>query len=565
MNDKEIFGGSQSSVPKLPVKPAFIWPESRVHAGLAAYADQPPGRQLFTGADLISGLLVGVDDEAITWLDELLRSAPKIQIHLVLVLFAAGPTREAHLRSIDMLRKSIDGIEKTLKVHVLPMAELFGPDFKRMNLPPTVVQAHNSTTGQTVMSIGSVGDAGHDSFSVGSLNFVFHPDDAMRDVWRQWFQHVFSSSAPLSDATVQIPHLVPAKGDAEAARLWEEFAQACRALNAADGPGPAVDPVTGEILSDANGEKVVPWDAGITALDPLGQIFQQVYAKGWLVTVDEATRIEPLTIPVKATLLGQQSERTIGALKQKQSFTLQVLDDAADKAINKCRKVTDVMELLAYPLSQGNRWLPEAAKGLLERELKSKNEEGQKALRGALGGKSIKDFITSRAAQIRKDLDEMYRQLGQRHAVPEDKVKVVLDEVERRLGQALDARITPRAVYNRIGPPDLTATAPDENWNQPLSLLTRSARALRESLTDPYFPRNFSGLSFTDIEFQKACDVFGDVILTKADTALAKGELTRIEQILNEKLSSKEKCKGIWELITGAMPQRSKTPHTPHL
>ena len=558
MNDDEIFGGSQSGVPKLSVKPAFIWPESRVHAGVAIYADQPPGRQLFTGADLISGLLVGVDDEAITWLDELLRSAPKIHIHLALVLFAAGPTRQAHLRSIDMLRKSLDGIDKTLKVHVLPMAELFGPDFKRMNLPPTVVQAHNSTNGQTVMSIGSVGDAGHDPFSVGSLNFVFHPDDAMRDVWRRWFQHVLSSSVPLSDATVLIPHLVPAKGDAEAARLWEEFAQACRAPNAAAGPRPTVDPATGEILTDANGEKVVAWDGGKTALDPLGQIFQQVYASGWLVTVDEATRIKPLTIPVKATLLGQQSERNVGALKQKQSFTLQVLDDAVDKAIEKCRKVTDVMELLAYPLSQGNRWLPEAAKGLLEKELESKNEEGQKALRGALGGKSIKDFITSRAAQIRKDLNEMYRQLGQGDAVPEDKVKAVLDEVARRLAQALDARITPRAVYNRIGPPDLTATASDENWNQPLSLLTRSARALRESLTDPYFPRKFSGLSFTDIEFRKACDVFGDVIVTKADTDRAKGELTRIEQILNENLSSKEKCRGIWEVITAAKPQPSK-------
>jgi len=216
------------------------------------------------------------------------------------------------------------------------------------------------------------------------------------------------------------------------------------------------------------------------------------------------------------------------------------------------------MELLAYPLSQGNRWLPEPAKGLLEKELESKNEEGQKALRGALGGRSIKDFITSRAAQIRKDLSEMYRLLGQGDAVPEDKVNAVLDEMERRLAQALDARITPRAVYNRIGPPDLTATAPDENWNQPLSLLTRSARALRESLTEPYFPRKFSGLSFSDIEFRKACDVFGDVIVTKADTDRAKDELTQIEQILSEKLSSREKCRGIWEVITAAKPQQRK-------
>jgi hypothetical protein len=558
MNEKETSGVAGCGQLELSTRPTFIWPESRVHVGLAAYSENPPGRQLFKDADLISGLLVGVDDGTIKWLDELLSSAAEIHIHLVLVLFAACPTREAHLRSIDILRRSLDGIKKTLEVHLLPMEELFGSDFRRMNLPPTVLQAHNSTTGHTVMSIGSVGDAGHDLVSVGSLNLVFQPDAAMRDVWRRWFQHLLSSSASLDDTNVKIPYLVPAKGDGEAARLWEEFTRACRTDKAEASPKPIVDPATGEILADVNGKKVVAWDGGKTALDPLGQILQQVYGSGWLVTVDEATRIKPLTVPVKATLLGQQSERNVGALKQKQTFTLQVLDDEVDKAIEKCRKVTDVMELLAYPLSQGNRWLPEAAKALLEKELESKNQEGQEALRGALDGHSIKDFITSRAAEIRKDLNEMYRQLGQGDAVPEDKVKAVLDDVEHRLTLALEARITPRAVYNRIGAPDLTAVAPEENWNQPLSLLTRSARALRESLTDVYFLRKFSGLSFSDVEFRKACDVFGDVIVTGADVRRARNELTQIEQIVNREQSSKKRCVSIWQIVKGAATQVGK-------
>ncbi len=134
--------------------------------------------------------------------------------------------------------------------------------------------------------------------------------------------------------------------------------------------------------------------------------------------MDEATRIKPLTIPVKAKLLGQQSERIVGALRQKQSFSLQVLDNTVDKAIEKCRKVTDVMELLTYPLSQGNRWLPEAAKNLFEKELESRNEQGQKALREALGGDDIKQFIAKRTASIRKDLNDMYSQLGQGDAEP---------------------------------------------------------------------------------------------------------------------------------------------------
>ena len=161
--------------------------------------------------------------------------------------------------------------------------------------------------------------------------------------------------------------------------------------------------------------------------------------------MDEARASETDDHTGEGDVAGQQSERTVGALTQKQSFTLQVLDDAVDKAIEKCRKVTDVMELLTYPLSQGNRWLPEEGKGLLEKELKSRNEYGQKALREALGGNNIKQFIATRAEKLRKDLNDEYRQLGQGDAVPDDKLKAVLDEVERRLTQALDSRITPRA------------------------------------------------------------------------------------------------------------------------
>jgi hypothetical protein len=86
----------------------------------------------------------------------------------------------------------------------------------------------------------------------------------------------------------------------------------------------------------------------------------------------------------------------------------------------------------------------------------------------------------------------MYRQLGQGDTLPDELLNMVLTEVKTRLTAALDQRITPKAAYNRVGAPDLTVTAPDENWNQPLSLLERSARVLRKSLTDVYFQRRLS-------------------------------------------------------------------------
>lgn len=535
----------------LPTVPPFIWPDARQHEETGQYAELPPSRTLFANAGLISGLVVGHADKTVAWLSEVMQSELKRRVVLVVVVYPASPTREQHLRAISELWEARKHPDTTLEVKLLPV-QAFGGDAMewRMTLPPTVIQGVDEATGHTVMSIGSVGDAGCDAAILSSFNVVFRPDDALRDAWRKWFQYIVCRAAPLNDQTMTIPQLVPAKGDPEAAELWQAFMQACQDQESAAVATPIVDPVTGEVIADAEGKAVQPWDTGVTALDPLAQLLQQVYSNGWLVTIDEATRIKPLSVPVKATLLGQQSERNVGAVKQKQSFTLQVLDDEVDKAIEKCRKVTDVMELLTYQLSQGNRWIPDAAKGLLDKELQARNEQGQKVLKEALGG-DVKSFIARRKEAIRKDLNEMYQQLGQGKAVPADKLQTILDDIQKRLTTALDARVTPRAVYNRIGPPDLTAKAPPENWNQPLSLLVQAAKLFRESQTDAYFPRRLSGLAFTKDEFEKACDIFGDSILVKPDSGRAKEELKTLHEIPDADETPRARCDKVWAIIKG--------------
>ncbi len=533
----------------LTVAPPFIWPEARAHEGLAQYATQPPSREYFADATLICGLLVGPADQTVSWLTELVRGDLRRRIVLVLVVYPAGPTREELLRGVNELEAARKNPETSLDVRLLP-AQAFGGDAVewRMTLPPTVIQGVNEATGRTVMSIGSVGDAGCDNADLSSFNVVFRPDDALRDAWRKWFQYIYCRAVPLTEETIKIPHLVPAKGDPEAAELWSAFVHACMSPQALVPARPTVDPQTGEVTTDTEGAKVEPWDGGTTALDPLAQVLQLVYADGWLVTIDEATRIKPLRVPVKATLLGQQGERTVGTVTQKQSFTLKVLDDQVDKAFEKCRKVTDVMELLTFQLSQGNRWLPDSAKSLLERELKARNEEGQRILTEALGG-DVQTYIASRTEAIRKDLNEMYDRLGQGKAVPDDKLQIILDDIHKRLSTALDAQVTPRAIYNRIGPPDLTAKSAPANWNQPLSLLLQAARLFRNALTNAYFPRRLSGLSFARDEFERACDVCGDTILSVPDVSRAKEDLRKLDELAESDQSARARCQGVWAII----------------
>ena len=376
-----------------------------------------------------------------------------------------------------------------------------------MILPPSSVQVHDSRSGKTWLCIGSVNDFGCDDIYLGSFNLIFQPTDALRDHWRRWFQYIFSSSAPLNDQTCKIPNLVPAEGDFEATKMWADFEATCLLSQFDHNNQPEVDSDTGEVVANPDGSEIEPWDNGTTALDPLAQIFQQIYAEGWLVTIDETTRIRPLAIPVKAALLGQQSERTVGALTRRQSFKLEVLDEAVAKEIEKYRLVNDVMNLLSYLLSIGNRWLPEPAKCLLEKELEIRNIKGCASLKDTLGGNDVSEYIKKRKDSMRGDLNTMYKQLDQGESVPNDKFENVLNEVKTRLDLALNSRITPRAIYNRIAPPDLTTSAPPENWSQPYSLLLRSARLMRQSFTDNYFARRFSGLSFTEDAFGNAMNV----------------------------------------------------------
>jgi hypothetical protein len=535
----------------LSTQPPFIWPEARWHTKDSEYQSKPPFDSAIADADLINGVIVGAWNGTIQWVNGLMKKEGSCKVILVLLVYPACPTREEHLLKLLEIQNQIIGDDKKLDLRLLPFDLIYEKDFERMVLPPTVLQAQDSKSGKALFCMGSTGDSGRDNAKLGSFNMVFQPEDGLRNEWRKWFQFIFSYAAPLTAETARIPHLIPAVGDPAAAEMWTAFNNKCLGPEEGELVKPKVDPETGEILEEPDGATVKPWDDNKTKLDPLAQLFQQIYANGYLVTIDETTRIKPLAIPVKAALLGQRSERSVGALTQRQSFNLKVLDELIAKRIEKCRLVYDIMDLLSYPLSKGNRWLPETAKSLLERELTLRNKKGCSLLKEALGGNEVLTFINKRRDSIRQDLDSMYQQLGQGKSVPNDKVKSVLDEIQERLTLALNARITPSAIYNQIASPDLTASAPSENWSQPLSLLLRSSRLMRKSLTDTYFPRRFKDLSFVEDDFRKAMNIFDDIIVKEPDSHRAQMELLELEKIEKGTEGPKEKCNAVRDIIFG--------------
>lgn len=529
-----------------PTQP-YIHPSPSVLSGYEVYADDPVQEKLLADATVLSAVLVNAADRIVDLLKRILQNPHELKASIVLVLAPACGTRQDHLEVLlHLLDELPEGVD--LKVRLLHWHGVRGTD-TRMDLPPTTWVGLNADS-EAFMAIGSYGDGGHGEQRAGAFNMVFQPEALLLDEWRKWFQYTFSSAVPLTAAAVEIPYLVPPQGDPEANRLWQDYLARCTARNEVE-PRPKVDIVSGEVKEDAQGQPVEAWDGDRAKLNALALELQRVYASGYLVTVDETTRIKPFSVPLNAALMGQRSERKVGGVTQKQFFSLQVLDKDIEKGLEGCRKITDLVDLLSYPMSKGNRWLPKECKSLLEQEIERRNAQGLEILKTALGGKKPSEFIEQRLERIRRDVDDMYRTLGMGDRVPEGMFQEVRQMCERRLGSALETRITPRAVFNRISAPDLRSEAPDEHWNQPLALLTRSATMLRKYFTDAYMERQFRSLAVDPEDFLSAMDVFKDKVLDHRNITLIRKELAWLKEHEDKEMSAKERYQEVWKLIKG--------------
>lgn len=539
--------------------PPYIWPDSRTLIGLKKYKSIPPFKSILWNASLIGGTVVGVTEETVQLLRQLLDEVELCRLKLVFLVYPACPTRKKHLVDLKALQEQYTDPDRLSRVEfkVLPVSCRYGEDYEGFELVPTILEAVDRRSGKTTLCIGSNANLGMNHSDLWSFNTVFHASDAHCESFRRWFQVLFSASGQLNDSTVNIPHLVPAKGDPEAGRAWAEFVGVYTDDEELGAQSVEIDPSTGEVVADSNGLPVEEWDGGETKLDSLAQKIQEVYANGYLVTVDETTRIKPLTIPVSASLLGQESERIIGAVKKKLAFSLKVLDATTTREIEKYRTVTDMLGLLSYSLSKGVHWIPEEAKPLLDEELDEKNKQAVEALSHHLGDGSVDGFISKNAHRYRQDLNSMYRDLGGEGEVPDDAFSTILDMIRKRLEKAMDGRITPLVTYNQISAPQLNESAPPKNWSQPFALLLASSRLSRKSLTDSYFPRNFSKRSFEQDDYSKAMDVFGDVILKRMDRLQADAELKDLAGIESGDCDPKEKCRRVWAIISGKPSQET--------
>lgn len=544
---------ANATIQKLDVPPPYIWPDNRIMAGQMEYESLPPFDSMLFEASLIGGVIVGVDDDSIKLIAQLLHENPDCRLKLIFTVYPACPTRTRHLEALKSLQELYLDPDAPCRAEfkVLPVMRSYGEDFEQMTLVPTVIEAIDGERERTMLCIGSNANLGMDQSRMGYFNTVFEANERHRDSFRKWFAYLWGHATRLNDQSINIPHLVPAEGDSESARKWAEFMVTCHENIPSAERTVTVDPETGEVVPDPDDRLAEEWDCGETKLNPLAQMIQEVYSKGYLVTVDETTRIKPLTVPVKAALLGQEPERTFGAVRRRQTFSLEILTSDTAKQIEKYRKVSGLIRLLSYSISTGNHWIPEEAKPLLDKELEEENKQAAEVLKAQLGDGTIEDFIKQNAPRFRQDLNYMYRDLGLTGEVPDGAFDEIMDKVRDRLEKALGGRITPQVSYNRISSPPLSDAEATENWSQPFRLLLEAAQRMRESLTNSYFSRNFSKRSFDEKAYVRAMNVFDDAVLKSSNQRQAQEEQDMLVDIEAEECDAMQKCEKVFKIVSG--------------
>ena len=235
-----------------------------------------------------------------------------------------------------------------------------------------------------ILTIGASPNFGLTPPTPARVNLTFVPDARLRESWCNWFNYLWAISIPLTAATVEIPRLVPAEGSLEAARLWSNYVQSCRQTVemtglVADGMV-SIDPETGEVVAHSPaGEAVAsPSESvGIARLSPTAEKIVTLFEMGSVVTIDKTTRTRPLDAPMKAQWFGIEKQRQIGVVTRKVEYRISLLDDALKKEIEKSRTgIRGLLDSFSYPLADGVRWMPKAARDLFEQEMTRINTDG---------------------------------------------------------------------------------------------------------------------------------------------------------------------------------------------
>jgi hypothetical protein len=209
----------------------------------------------------------------------------------------------------------------------------------------------------------------------------------------------------------------------------------------------------------------------------------------------------------------------------------------------------------------GQRWMPEAAYSLFDKELAASQQKSRDSLRAAIGDKPAADVVAALSGKVAKDLSELAKQAGVGATLP----NTLLDDVLADLGKRLEAHLGKEAapgIVRIAATLDAHEDSHHSPWGTVQTFLASAARLPREVISDPYRMR---GLATEPEALIRAFDIFRDPLLRRylngdGVRKQAEGELEMIDDeiIAEETATPWQRSQALYALITGMGPDAVK-------
>ena len=519
----------------------YVWPSAAELMEQVHNSPAVPFDHALENTASILGIVSGIDERGVTYLETFLKQRSEHVVRIILAVYAACPTRSHHLtRLLDFQTQAAGKVI----FRILPKISTGAV------APANCLTAVPVDRTAPVFLFGPTPNFSIDGADRTQVNMAFKAEMALFDQWYHWFNDTWSQAAPLTEATTDIPALIPAPGSTKAAALWRDY---CDKLKP-----PACNPPTPPDLKEVkDDQKPDDLENPIIPLpDPLVDRMNRLLEEGKQVTIAHSHAVQPVEYPVNPRLLGLKAEYRDRTVIQRQSFRVSAFTNEELKKIEGYRKGTQaIIKKLGLPLEKGIYWMPDQVISIFENEIEAKNKDARQALAMLVGG-NARSFVESKKNQIKEDLTTVSKRLGGGDNISQDALQKVTDGLSSRIQCALDERLLTPVTPSKVRFDLFEKEGWQAPWAQAEKLLLALARFPRQVILGT---RALSGLQTSETEILTAMNIADDIILKveKYDRWEAKhrsrSELRTLEWIENANIEGRDRCEAIFMLIDGKL------------
>lgn len=412
-------------------------------------------------------------------------------------------------------------------------------------------------------SVGSSPAFGLGNPPAGDINlWIALPPRQVNDT-RQVARAFWEAGAKLTKHRCDVPQLEPCRGNEEGYIHWQAFESLLNEtgdLFGQEGPSIVDLPLTpdGKLDEDAISEETPPpqLDEYLPKIPPIVDELQALYEKGALVSVQHGAK--PMSVPIPASLFGQQGEQQIGALRYRQQFRIELFaDEATAKQVEQQRKrVTELVQLFSYSFGNGKYWVPNIARPALNAAIDEAAKSSEATLSTAYGG-DLEKFLEQRRPAIKQDLENIYKRFYPDSMMPQESLDKVISLLRDRVKVASKSGLAPRITSTSISF-RYSLDEREDPWSDAALLLSKIARRPRELMNDRFKPRELRIANIVLLDYLKTMDVLADALTGMAKekgcespwvVQRSREELEALDAYEGSDDSSEGRCQLILDLI----------------